>query len=195
MSRVSDYPIQDIFLKRWSSRAFSQEPVTEDELMTIFDAARWAQNCYNNQPWRFVYARREGVMWQTFLNFLVPANREWAQHAQILIVVISQTFFDVNGKPSRTHSFDTGAACQNMSLQAASMGIVAHGMEGFDYDAVRRELAIPEIYTVEAMFAVGKRGDKSSLSPKLQEREIPSGRKPLANSIYECRDSLPIKFL
>jgi nitroreductase len=189
MTRVSNYPIQEIFLKRWSSRAISAESVTDEELMALFEAARWAQNSYNNQPWRFMYARREVPAWEIFLNFLVPANREWAQHAPILMIVLSQTFFEATGKPSRTHSFDTGAACQNMSLQAASMEIVAHGMAGFDYDAVRRELQVPENYTIEAMFAVGKRGDKSSLSPKLQERETPSSRKPLDTMICACTDT------
>jgi nitroreductase len=190
MARTGTYPIQDIFLQRWSSRAFSDESVTDEELMTMFEAARWAQNSYNNQPWRFMYARRTVPMWDVFFNFLVPANREWVQHAQLLIVVTSQMFFSANGKPSRTHSFDTGAACQNMSLQAASMDIVAHGMEGFDYDAVRRELHIPETYAVEAMFAVGKRGDRSSLSPKLQERETPSQRKPLEDMVCVCIDTV-----
>ena len=178
-SRTAQYPVHELIINRWSPRAFSQEPISDEELMTLFDAARWAQNSYNNQPWRFIYSRNGSSSWQKFLDLLVPGNKEWAQHAQVLIVVISKNTFDFNSKPSITHSFDTGAACQNMALQGLVMDIVVHGMEGFDYEQARAVLKVPSDYTVEAMFAVGKLGNKEDLSEKLREREKPSDRKPL----------------
>lgn len=184
-NRTSEYPILPVILNRWAPRAFSQEPVSDTELMTLFEAARWAQSSFNNQPWRFLYARNGSAAWQTFLNLLVPANKEWAQNARVLIVVLSKKTFDYNNKPSRTHTFDTGAAAQNMAVQGASMGFVVHGMEGFDYDKARKELNIPADYDVEAMFAVGKLGNPADLSEKLREREKPSDRKPLKEIVFE----------
>ena len=183
-NRKSHYPIHELILNRWSPRAFSPEPVSETELMTLFDAGRWAQNSYNNQPWRFIYAHNGDAHWQKFLNLLEPGNKEWAQLAQVLIVVISKKTFDYDNRPSITHSFDTGAAAQNMALQGAYMDIVVHGMEGFDYDRARTELKIPKDYQVEAMFAVGKIGNKNELPQKLREREIPSDRKPLEEIVF-----------
>lgn len=184
-NRKTDYPVLDLILNRWSARSFSTQPITDLELMTIFDVASWAQNCFNNQPWRFIYARHESEHWQKFLNLLVPANKVWAQHARVLVLVISKKTFDYNESPSRTHSFDTGAACQNMSLQAASFDIVCHGMEGFDYDAARLAFSISDIYQVEAMFALGKLGAKEDLPEKLLARENPSTRKPLKEIVFE----------
>ncbi len=183
--RKTEYPVNELILNRWSARSFSTEPVTDLELMTIFDAARWAQNSFNNQPWRFMYARHESNDWQTFLNLLVESNKAWAQHARVLILVISKKTFDYDGRLSVTHSFDTGAACQNMALQAAYLDMVCHGMEGFDYNAARKVFNISDEYQIEAMFAVGKLGNKEDLPEKIKERENPSNRKPLKEVVFE----------
>lgn len=184
-NRKTDYPVLELILNRWSARSFSTEPISDLELMTIFDAARWAQNSFDNQPWRFIYARHGSDHWQKLVNLLVPANKVWAQHARVLVLVISKKTFDYNESPSRTHSFDTGAACQNMALQAAYLDIVCHGMEGFDYEAAKTVFNISDIYQVEAMFALGKLGDKKDLPEKLQVRENPSNRKPLTQVVFE----------
>ncbi len=185
--RKTRYQILDVFLARRSSRALSDESISEQELMTLFDAARWAQSSYNNQPWRFIYARKNTAQWQTFFNFLVSANQVWAKDAQVLVVVLSKTTFDYNEKPSRTHSFDTGAACQNMALQGAFLDIVVHGMEGFDYQKTRKELQIPDVYEIQAMFAIGKIGQISGLPENLQAKETPSQRKPLDEIVFQDR--------
>lgn len=185
--RKTKYPILDVFLARRSSRALSDESISDQELMTLFDAARWAQSSYNNQPWRFIYARKNTAQWQTFFNFLVSANQVWAKDAQVLVVVLSKNTFDYNNKPSRTHSFDTGAACQNMALQGAFLDIVVHGMEGFDYQKARTELEIPDVYEIQAMFAIGKIGQLSHLPENLQSKEVPSERKPLDEIVFQDR--------
>jgi len=72
-----------------------------------------------------------------------------------------------------------------LALQACQMGLVVHGMSGFDYTKSRSTFGIPEDYAVEAMFALGKPGDKNVLPAELQEREIPSDRKPLSEIVFE----------
>lgn len=184
-NRQTTYPVHELILNRWSPRAFSNEPLSDQELMSLFEAARWAQNSYNNQPWAFVYSLKNSDSWQLFLELLVPANREWAQYAPVLVIAIAKTTFDYNNKPSRTHSFDVGAACQNMALQGASLDIIVHGMEGFDYERAKIVAKIPQDYAVQAMFAVGKIGPKQILSPILQKRENPSDRKALHSFVFE----------
>jgi len=183
--RRADHPIDTIFLDRWSPRAMSGEALAEDELMVLFEAARWAPSSFNNQPWRILYARRDSEHWPLFLGLLVESNRIWAEKAAALCLFISKTTFDYNGKPARTHSFDTGAAWENLALQAMLGGYVAHGMQGFDYDRARSELGVPDEYQVEAMIAVGMPGSKESLPEKLQAVETPNDRRPLAKSVCE----------
>lgn len=185
VKRRAQYPIDDIFINRWSPRALSESLMTDEELMSLFEAARWAPSSYNNQPWRFVYAKRKSKFWDRFFNLLVPFNKQWAERASFLVVVISRNTFEYNNKPSRTHSLDTGAAWQNLALEASIRGLVAHGLEGFDYDRARTELAIPDNYTVEMMIAIGKPGNKDDLPPELRAREEPSLREPVEAMVFE----------
>jgi nitroreductase len=181
----TEYAVDELFLDRWSPRAMSGEAVSDEELMTLFEAARWAPSSYNNQPWRILYARRDTEHWPTFLGLLVEGNRHWAADASALLLFVSKETFDFNGKPYPTHSFDTGAAWENLALQATMLGLVTHGMQGFDYERARAELNIPEGFRVEAMIAVGRPGDPSKLPEPLSQREAPSGRKPLSEITCE----------
>jgi len=183
--RRADHPIDKIFVDRWSPRAMSGEAIAENELMVLFEAGRWAPSAYNNQPWRILYARRDSEHWPLFLDLLVQSNRIWAERAAALLLFISKTTFDHNGKPARTHSFDTGAAWENLALQAMLRGYVAHGMQGFDYERAKTALNVPDEYQVEAMAAIGTPGSRDSLPEKLQAMETPNDRRPLARSVCE----------
>lgn len=166
------------------------EPMTHDELMTLFEAARWAPSSYNAQPWRFIYAHRESEHWQTFFGLLGEWNQQWCKNASALVVVVSRKNFAYNEKPSVTHQFDAGAAWENLAIQASSTGYVAHGMQGFDYEAARSGLNIPDDYTVLAMIAIGKPGKKEDLPQDMQEQEAPNDRRPLNEIVIEGRWSV-----
>ncbi|MBV9673614.1 MAG: nitroreductase family protein [Verrucomicrobia bacterium] len=183
--RQADHPVEKIFLDRWSPRAMSGDSISQEELLTLFEAARWAPSSYNNQPWRFLYAHRDTPEWPAFLDLLVDANKIWAKNAAVLVLIVSKKTFDHNSKPSITHSFDAGAAWGSLALQASQSGLVTHGMQGFDYDKAKTVLQIPDEFQVEAMVAIGRPGRKEDLPPEVQERETPNGRRPLAASIFE----------
>lgn len=185
--RVPDHPCDPLFPGRWSPRAMSGEPISDDELMILFEAARWAPSSMNNQPWRFVYARRDTPHWETLFGLLSEGNKSWCVNAAVLCVVVSKDTFDRSGKSSRTHSYSTGAAWMSLALQTTMRDLVVHGMQGFSYDRAREELGVPEGYTVEAMFAVGRPGDPADLPESKQGQEHPSGRKPITETVFEGR--------
>ncbi len=182
--RQAAHAIDRLFLDRWSPRAMSGEPITQPELMVLFEAARWAPSSGNVQPWRILYARRDGPHWDLFAGLLTESNRVWAQHAAVLVLFVSRSVTDA-GKPTHTHSFDTGAAWENLALQGALNGLVVHGMGGFDYDRARTELAVPDEFRVEAMAAIGRPGAPDRLPEHLQARETPNNRRPLEQTICE----------
>ena len=184
-TRKAEYSVNEIFLNRWSPRAMSGEEINDAELMTLFEAAKWAPSSGNNQPWRFLYAKRNTEHWEMFVSFLVEGNKVWAKNGAALVVVVSKNMLDYNGKPAKTHSYDTGAAWGSLALQGSLSGLVVHGMQGFDYDKAKNLLEIPDDYTVEAMAVIGKHGKKEDLPPALQERESPSGRKKLSEIAFE----------
>lgn len=184
-NRKADHAVLPVILHRWSPRAMTGEEISHEDLMTLFDAARWAPSSYNGQPWRFLYATRNSPHFKTFLDLLMEGNRSWCKNAAALIVVISRKTFEESGKTERTHTYDTGAAWQNLALQGSSMGLVVHGMEGFDYAKAKKVLKVPDVFQVEAMAAIGKPAPKESLPPELQKREAPSSRKPIAEIAME----------
>lgn len=183
--RKPEHDVDSIFPSRWSPRAMSGEEISDAELMKLFEAARWAPSSYNNQPWRFLYAKRNTEHWDKFFDLLVEFNQSWAKNAAVLLVILSKKTFERNNKPSVTHRLDTGAAWENMALQGSLMGFVVHGMEGFDYEKARKVLNIPDDYDIEAMAAIGKPGKKEDLPEPLQERETPSDRKKISEIIKE----------
>src|SRR5438270_13753778 len=183
--RKPDHQIESLLLDRWSPRAMSGEEISREELMRLFEAARWAPSSFNTQQWRALYARRGTKHWQRFFDLLVDANKAWTKNAAVLVVFISRRNFDHNDEPSVTHSYDCGAAWENFALQGFHQGLVVQGMQGFAYDRARRELRIREEFQVEAMAAVGRPGPNELLPEKLQARETPNDRRKLSDSIFE----------
>ncbi len=183
--RKPGHKITALLLNRWSPRAMSGETLADSELMALFEAARWAPSSYNSQPWRFIYAKRDTPHWEKLFGLLVDFNKQWCKNAAVLVVIVARKTFEHNNQPAPTHAFDAGAAWENLALEASDRGLVAHGMEGFDYEAARKELAIPNDYAVLAMCAIGKRGKKEDLSQQMQEREFPSDRKQLSEIVMQ----------
>ena len=182
-TRQSDHPIHPQFVQRWSPRAFTGEPITQDTLFTVLEAARWAPSAFNAQPWRFVWVLRDTKAWPSIFDCLAPANQVWVQRASALVAIVSRTDAIFPGKdapsPNRWHSFDSGAAWANLALQASLMDLAAHAMAGFDADRLRSAISVPDGHVVEAVVAIGKAGDKGVLPEALQARETPNGRLPL----------------
>ena len=183
--RKPDHDISPIFINRWSPRAMSGEEISREELLRLFEAARWAPSSFYNQPWRFVYAMRNTEHWDAFFQLLTKGNQDWCRNAAVLIVVLSKTTFDFNGKPARTHSYDTGAAWGSLALQGSLMGLLVHGMQGFNYDRAKEITRLGDEYQVEAMAAAGRPGKKEDLPLPLQEKEFPSGRKRVEEFAFE----------
>lgn len=182
--RKADYPIHAVFLDRWSPRAFTGEEMSDEVLMTCLEAGRWAPSSSNTQPWRFIYAKQGAPSFKTYLAFLNERNQLWAKNASVLVVLVSRMVFPREGKAgeeffSPAHSFDTGAAWQNVALQATLLGWSAHGMNGFDSVKAAKGIKLTEGYHVELMFALGKRDDASVLPEALQAKESPRERMPL----------------
>jgi len=177
--------LEGIIKERWSARAMSGEIISDHELMTLFEAARHAPSSFNSQPWRFIFAKKNTPYWQTFFDLLVDFNKQWACNASALILIISRKNFEHNEKYSPTHSFDTGAAWENLALQGYAMGLVVHGIAGFNYQKAQADLNIPDSYQIEAMCAVGKKGSLDVLPEAIQKEEHRREKKSLKDLVSE----------
>ena len=176
--------IAELFTSRWSPRAMNGQPVSQTQVNALVEAARWAPSCFNAQPWRFAAVLRDSDSWDSSFTTLLEGNQAWVNQAGALIAVISRREYEHNGKPAATHQFDAGAAWMSLALQAQAMGLVAHAMQGFDPERARAVFAVPDLYDLPAMIAIGYPGDIDSLPAHYQDKEVPSGRKPLAEILF-----------
>lgn len=178
--RIPEVEVDGIFVDRWSPRAFDSTPLSDDQVQALFEAARWAPSCFNDQPWLFRYALSEEER-ARFLPALVEKNRQWAQHAPLLLFVLARKQFSANGNSNRHAAFDAGAAWMSLALQARRLGLYAHGMAGFSVEKALEILKVdPEEYEVMAAVAVGRRDGSEMLSEDMAKVEHPNTRKPLS---------------
>ena len=178
--RVPEAAVDPMFPGRWSPRAFDPKPLPEETVASLFEAARWAPSCFNDQPWLFVYGTDPEER-EVFLQVLAEGNRVWAGSAPFLAVVFARTAFAHSGKPNRWAPFDCGAAWVSLALQARAMGLYAHGMAGFSREKAYGLLGVPEEdYEAMAAIAVGRYGDRDALPDEIKENEQPNTRKPLS---------------
>lgn len=191
MTRSTSLSVDPQFIERWSPRAFDGSAIVEETLLAVLDAARWAPSAYNYQPWRFVYAHRGDQNWESLLGLLLSFNAAWAGQASALVFILSDKVIVAPGTteetPATTASFDAGAAWAQLALQAHLLGLHTHAMAGFDHARAPDVLGAGDRYKVEAAIAIGRRGDKASLSEALQAREAPSPRKALQELAFAGR--------
>jgi nitroreductase len=181
---------------RWSPRAFDDnKSVTQEQIIALLEAARWAPSCFGDEPWRFVVFDKvaDKASWQSAFDCLAETNQTWVKNTSLLILVCADSLFGHNQKPNRWGQYDTGAAAENLCLEAASMGLAAHQMGGFNADAAREKFNIPEQYTLMAMIAVGYQADVNQLSEELKERELaPRKRKELGELFFSGMWDKPV---
>lgn len=188
-ARHADHGIDPLFLKR-QSRYDLHRTLTptqmKEKLMICLEAARWSASGGNGQPWKFIYAVHGTKSWDNLFSLIYPGNSKWAKNAGALVVVISRTTKEHNGKPSKSHSFDTGLAVSNLFIQATQLGLTAHPIGGFDAEKACKELNIPSEYAVEIMIVIGEAATSPHSTKEFAARDSkPSQRKPLAAIAFE----------
>lgn len=177
----TDYPIHDLLQKRWSPRAFSDEPVDPNLLKQIFEAARWAPSSYNEQPWHFIVARKEEEeAFEKLSQVLNEFNRGWAKEAPVLGLGLAKQTFDIDGRPNPHAEHDLGQAIAHLTFEATRHDLYVHQMAGILPDKAKALYDIEEDYEPKTMFAIGYKGEPELLEDDLQDQEEgPRNRKSL----------------
>lgn len=186
---ITSVPIHDIIARRWSGRAYDAgKPVAREHLLSILEAARWAPSCFGDEPWRFLVWDKfhDAATWERAFACLAEGNQAWVKNAPVLMLVVADGVFRRNGSPNRWGQYDTGAASENLCLQATALGLMAHQMGGFDPERIRAEFSIPESFTCMAMIAVGHPADSSVLQGELRQwEEAPRARQPFGELCFD----------
>jgi nitroreductase len=180
------YPVNELIRKRWSARAFSNKSIDDPILFTLFEAAGWAASANNEQPWRYIYAKREDKeAFDKMVDCLMPGNEPWAKNAAVLILCIAKTTMGTENKPNLAAFHDAGLANATLLLQAVSEGIYGHMMGGYDRAKAKAKFNVPDGYETVLMLALGYLDTPEALEEPFKTREItPRSRKALDEFVF-----------
>jgi nitroreductase len=186
MEVFADHPVHELITKRWSPYSFDSRSVTDEDLRSLFEAARWAPSSYNEQPWNYIVAKKENPEeFQRLLSCLVDGNQVWAKAAPVLALGIVKLRFARNDQPNRAAIHDLGLAAGNLVVEATARGLWVHQMIGILPDKAREIYAIPEGYEPMTGIAIGYAGDPKALPEGLRERDLARRpRKPLKEFVF-----------
>ena len=199
MNKTPDtqYPIHALLQKRWSPRAFSGKTVSAEALGSLFEAARWAASCYNEQPWRYIVARKEDTEeYDRLMSCLVEGNQAWAMQAPVLMLAVTKKTFTFNDKPNAHARHDLGLATAGMMLQAAALDLYMHAMGGILPERAAELYRVPDDFQVATGIALGYLGDPDSLAEPMKTTELEARvRKPLEEIVFASSWEKPAGFL
>jgi nitroreductase len=175
--------INNIISKRKSIRDFDSRELDEEIITSLFEAARRAPSAFNEQPWRFILAdRRNKEEFNSMLYVLMEKNREWAQNASLLVVVLSKRTLTRNDNLNKHYLYDTASAVANLTFQANSLDLYVHQMGGFDSRKVIDNYSVPDEYEPAVVLAIGR---KASSDVEKTITDIDVKRNPLHEILFE----------
>ena len=193
---ITQFPVNQCIANRWSGCAFEPDRLlTQEQIIMLLEAARWAPSCYGDQPWRFIVCdkRANKEAWDKAYHCISEGNQSWAGNAPLLLLSVADSILSRNGNPNRWGQYDTGAASENLSIQATDMGLMVHQMGGFNAERARDAFIIPEQFTPMAMLAVGYQLELEKIPNDLLGREIAERhRNPLGEHFFDGKWDVPI---
>ena len=193
---MSTDQINELIARRWSGRAFDPDrEISEESILAMLEAARWAPSCFGDQPWRIIICnkKKNRSAWEKAFSCLSEGNQSWAKAAPLLILAFANSKMTSNGNPNRWGQYDTGAACMNLCLQATAMDLMVHQMGGFDVGKVRKLFSIDEQYMPMSIMSIGYQLPLEKISEKARKRELAvRNRRPLSENFFNGQWGNPV---
>lgn len=159
----------ELIVRRYSCRAYKREPVEEEKLKRILEAANMAPTACNLQPFRFIVINthgREGELRQIY-----PAD--WFVQAPIVICACAIPKMAWSRRDGRNYAdVDTTIAMDHLILAAADLGLGTCWIAAFDVDAARKILSIPSGVEPIAFTPVGYPADEPRAKRRKSIEEI-----------------------
>ena len=160
--------------------------MSDGDLRSLFEAARWAASSFNEQPWRYILATKANAAdFEQLLSCLVEGNQVWARNAPVLAIGCTHLRFARNDKPNAAAVHDLGLASATLTLEATARGLFVHQMIGILPDKVRETYRVPDDVQPLTGLAVGYASNPNILPEKLRARDLaPRERNKLADFVF-----------
>ena len=169
---VTSAPILPVLAQRWSPRSLDASyEISDQDLLSVVEAGRWAPSAMNVQPWRFSVAKRGSELFGKIASHLGGFNASWSPKAAAYVVVSAFTNGD-SGQPGTTSQYDAGISTGHILVQAEGLGLHGHVMGGIDHVALHTDLGYPENLAVLVVIAIGKGAPAELLEGGAYDREV-----------------------
>lgn len=162
----------DLARRRHSVRAYRPDPVPDDVLATVLEAARVAPTAANRQPFRIIVVHPAGRE----VDLRRIYDRDWFVGAPLVLCVCAvpgeawhRTMYD-----GRSHAdVDASIVMDHMILAAADLGLGTCWIASFDPAAAREVLGVPEEGEPMLFTPLGyPEGDEEASQRHMQRRPI-----------------------
>lgn len=157
----------DTIFSRRSIRKYTDEPVSEDDIKTLLEAAMAAPSASNNQPWHFVVVTERAT-----LDALAEAHPYGKMLAQATLCIV------VCGDPAISDCFqqDCSAAIENLLLAATALGLGAVWLGAYPREErvalARRILSIPENIVPVNLISIGHPAEEKEPRTQYSEERV-----------------------
>lgn len=183
----ANHEVLDVVRTRWSPRSFADRPVEPEKIRRLLEAARWTMSSRNEQPWRYVIARKEDPeAYDRLFHCLNEKNQAWAHLAPVLMLSLYKTTYSKSGEHNRVALHDLGAASAALTFQARALDLYVHPMAGIRPEVARTTYNVPEGVVPVTVMAVGYLGNPDQLPKDRRDAERrPRSREPLSAFVFE----------
>ena len=131
--------LSEVIEKRYSVRGYKQDPVEEEKLLAVLEAARQAPTAANRQRFQLIVIHTEGR--EEALGRIY--GREWFVQAPIVICACRYPMYPERKRKDYT-DVDIGIVVDHLILKAAELGLGTCWIGAFDPDVTREVLGLPD---------------------------------------------------
>jgi len=179
--------ILSLIKKRWSAREFDPEQqISQQDLLLLFEAARWSPSAYNEQPWNFIVVTKNNPeQFEKMIGLLMEGNKPWASNAFALVLTVASLKASHNNSDNFHALYDLGASVANLTVQATELNIVVDQMGGFYHDKAKQVFELNENYIPVSILAIGYAPENESFEIRKKEKFATRRRKPLSQFVFK----------
>lgn len=142
----------DVVKARNSVRNYSQQPVEDEKITYILEAARLAPSAANKQCWRFIVVKHKQTIEQLAKTSMI---NPWLKTAPVIIVCCADPTESVTTNDIAYYPVDAAIAIEHLMLAATDAGLGTCWIAGFQEQKVKELLEIPKRIRVIALTPVG----------------------------------------
>ena len=157
----------DVISRRRSIRKYKSDPVSEEDIKYIREAARLAPSWANSQCWKFVV-----ITDPTVKTELVKAGQGWIEHAPVIIAACADPSKPGTKGDQEYYMLDVGIAMEHLILAAADKELGTCWIGAFDEAAAKKALDVPDDIRVVALTPLGQPDESPTPRPRRSLAEV-----------------------